>query len=387
MYGEGIPQNVIFIHTSSDVSIRMKTGTPYSHTMGQFRIRSKYKKKSVNLRKGAELDSRRAGQTSHIRKFRPSTFVSQPRDQIRPATSIRPSTSVTGPPFVSDVVSNPKLPEVGMVLGKCKLTKQIGKGSSCLVFTALHQTLRITVALKIFIPEKSSNVVGRFREQFRKEAQLLARLSNPYVVRVLDFEDGELPYVILEYVDGQSMLELIRKRGTIDPLEACHLISCVAQGLEAAHKQEIIHRDIKPENILIANDGAAKLSDLGIARIQSGLQEGNDNTARGSLCGTPAYVAPEQAISPEKSDALSDVYSLGATFYHAVTGNFPYQAKTVREMVAQHITGVLTPAHHRCKNVPQNISTVIELMMKKNPNERCGLKELRSKLASILSSR
>ena len=265
------------------------------------------------------------------------------------------------------------------------MTKQIGKGSSCLVFTALHQALQITVAVKVFLPENNSDI-GLFREQFKTEARLLARLNNQNIVRVLDFEESSLPYVILEYVDGQSMLALIKEKGAIEVKEACRIISCVADGLETAHKNGIIHRDIKPENILLSKDGQAKLADLGIARITSGIGGTKNKVKRGMLYGTPAYVAPEQALDPEKSDHLSDVYSLGATFYHAVIGRYPFEAKTVEKMVSKHIAEPLTAPHLLRDDVPKNVSEIIEGMMKKNPKDRCGLQEVQSKLHAILSS-
>ena len=358
--------------------------------MGQFRLRSKYKKKNIDtdVRNESGL-SASASRGKQLSRFRPKSFVMQPRDQtgagsIRAIGQLSADTVIKRRPETKKNEQT-KLPEVGTVLGKCKLTKQIGKGSSCLVFTALHQALQITVAIKVFLPEKNSNI-DRFREQFKTEAQLLARLNNQYIVRVLDFEESALPYVILEYVDGHSMLELIKERGAMDLMEACRIIACVADGLETAHKKGIIHRDIKPENILIGKDDQVKLADLGIARITSGMHGSKSKVERGILYGTPAYVAPEQALNPETSDHLSDVYSLGATFFHAVTGRYPFQAKTVREMVSKHISEPLVPPCTMRRELPESISELIQIMMRKNPKERYELSEVKNKLHAILSS-
>ena len=352
--------------------------------MGQFRLRKKYRKRDLvpGASDTAETELKSSDQSSNLIRFRPKSFVMQPRDQTS-ATLIKSSSVLKAATVVKKKEKEPTLPQVGSVLGKCKLTKQIGKGSSCLVFTALHQALQITVAIKVFLPEKNSDI-ERFREQFKTEAQLLARLNNPYIVRVLDFEESALPYVILEYINGCSMLDLIRDRGTIDTKEACRIISCTADGLETAHKNGIVHRDIKPENILIGKEGQVKLADLGIARITSGIQGKNSKIERGILYGTPAYVAPEQALDPETADHLADIYSLGATFFHAVTGRYPFEAKTVREMISKHISEPFVPPHLTKKDVPERISKIIECMMKKNPKERYELQDVKNELNDIL---
>jgi len=323
-------------------------------------------------------------------KFRPSTFVSKPREQL--AENIKIS-KVEYSPIINDSIivnirDKPLLPKVGTVLGKCKLKKRIGKGSSCLVFTALHQTLLIVVAVKVFIPDKGGNMdsLNRFRQQFKIEAQMLAKLNNPHIVRVLDFEDSQLPYIILEYIDGDSLLDLIKKNGPLSPEEACRIIYSVAEGLETAHDNGIIHRDLKPENILMSKDGGVKLADLGIARITSGFQGEIGKKERGILCGTPAYVAPEQALDSESADARSDMYSLGATFYHIITGKYPFEANSIEEMVSKHISEPLTPPNQVRKDISKQISETIEIMMNKDPRKRFEIQELKSILKSFLPS-
>ena len=353
--------------------------------MSQFRIRKKFRKKELaeNVASSSKSTLSQSESDKKLRRFRPKSFVMKPRNQTE-TTIIKPVGIFKAATVIKKREEKPKLPEVGSVLGKCKLTKQIGKGSSCLVFTALHQALQITVAIKVFLPGKNSDI-NRFRDQFKTEAQLLARLNNHNIVRVLDFEESALPYVILEFVDGSSMLEVIKERGAIDPMEASRIIACVADGLETAHNKGIIHRDIKPENILIGKDRQVKLADLGIARMASGIQGGANKIERGILYGTPAYVAPEQALNPETSDHFSDIYSLGATFYHSVTGRYPFEAKTVREMVSKHISEPLTPPHLVRKDLPESISRLIEIMMKKNPKERYGIQKIKSEIQDILS--
>jgi len=357
--------------------------------MGQFRIRKKYRKEDPALQESG-LDEKE-GATSVLQtgskpqKFKAKSFVMKPRNQIVQTTAknikkLDEKEILTRAPIL------PSLPKVGSVLGKCKLTRQIGKGSSCIVFTALHQALQITVAIKVFIPQEKSDIV-KFRNQFKSEAQLLARLNNPHIVRVLDFEESTVPYVILEYVEGESLLDLIKDRGAIDPLEACKIILCVAEGLETAHNNGIIHRDIKPENILIGTSGQVKLADLGLARITSGFSDLADDNDRGILCGTPAYVAPEQALDPQSSQFSSDIYSLGATLFHAVTGRYPFEAKSVEEMISKHISEPLVPLHQMRKDLPLSLPNLVEGMMKKHSRERFSLQEVKNKLQKIVAEK
>ena len=226
--------------------------------MGQFRLRKKFRKGS-----DPSEDSTAGIQPSDPGddfSFRPKTFVSQPRDQLvdeegdQTAVEYNPELNES---IIVKVHGKPKLPKVGSVLGKCKLIKQIGKGSSCLVFTALHQALQIDVAIKVFLPDESGGQTSlkRFRDQFKVEAQTLAKLNNVNIVRVLDFEDTTLPYMILEYVDGFSLMALIKRKGALEAVEASSMMVAVCEGLGAAHKNGVIHRDIKPENILVNKEG------------------------------------------------------------------------------------------------------------------------------------
>ncbi len=353
--------------------------------MGQFRLRKKYRPKQAAAKsEEAEVpDSDEAPPA-----FRPKPLAAVDRNQIR--KDFDPSKIKNYNPFSSDTIiaqwhGTPELPKEGAILGKCKLLERIGKGSSCIVFKALHRTLEVNVAVKIFLPDKRHNI-AKFRQQFRSEAQLLAKLSNPYIVRVLDFENRGLPYIIMEYVDGISMIDLINNSGAIEPIEACRIIACVADGLETAHRHKIIHRDIKPENILIGKDKQVKLADLGIAALKSGFQEESTKGKRNVLCGTPAYVAPEQALEPESASFASDVYSLGATFYHTLVGQYPFEANTVEEMIYKHISEPLVPPCKIRKEIPKSISNIVEIMMDKDPQKRFDIRKVKRVLRSMVPS-
>ena len=272
---------------------------------------------------------------------------------------------------LEEELSKRGIPGVGMPLGKCYLEDLIGQGSSCVVFKGFHQTLNIAVAIKIFLPHNNLEI-DVIRDRFVAEAQTLAKLNHPYIVRVLDFEPGPPPYMVLEYVNGPSLEDIINKEGDIPYQRASYYIYRAAVGLIVAHRSGIIHRDIKPANILITKNDEAKLTDLGMAYIISSVtsEEGGIPMTSKIVHGTPAYIAPEQALNPSEGDVRSDIYSLGATYFHAVTGRFPFQAKSVNDMIMKHLNEPLIPPHKIKSEIPIDISNCIQKMMAKKPGDR-----------------
>lgn len=357
--------------------------------MSQFRLRKKFRKDDGGDADEVTSSGIHGAEDAEANPFRPKTFVNHPRDQVAGVTT--ESTRIefdhkSQETLIVKVHGKPKLPVVGATLGKCKLNKQIGKGSSCLVFIALHQGLQIDVAVKVFLPDEKAGTSSakRFREQFKAEAQTLAKLDNPNIVRVLDFEDAALPYMILEYVDGLSLMARLKKIGVFDPEAAARIIIAVCFGLETAHKGGVIHRDIKPENILIRKDNVVKLADLGIAKLTSNLHGAEQQTQRGILCGTPAYVAPEQALNANAANEQSDVYSLGATFYHIVTGRYPFDANTIEEMISKHITQPVVPPRDIRPLVHPEMSSLIVGMMHKDSRQRPSVTTVRRTMEDYL---
>ena len=264
----------------------------------------------------------------------------------------------------------PNQPRVGMKLGKYLLTECIGEGSSGLVFRALHPTLQVPVAVKVLHPAAN----GDDRQSYRKlkaEAQFLARLNHRYIVRVFDFEpSGEFPFLILEYVNGPSLAELILQSGRVQPSRAIRILSQLAEALAAAHALGIVHRDIKPANVLLTRAGECKLADLGLALVQTppagiDLQSG-PVTAR---AGTVLYVAPELAENGTASEQ-SDMYSLGATLYHALTGFPPFVGSTIREILVQHSSMPPLPPRTLVPDLSQELESLVLRMLAKNPHHR-----------------
>lgn len=253
-------------------------------------------------------------------------------------------------------------PAVGNTYGKCLLLQRLGRGSTGAVFKARHQTLNTHVAVKILMV----NGDAELRQQLRLEAQLLAQLNHPHIVRVWDFDDHpRRPFLVLEYVEGQTLAEVLRETGRLPAGRAIQIAGQIADGLAAAHRIGIVHRDVKPRNILLAPEGNAKLADLGLATCI----DPHRRMACGGMVGTVAYVAPEQAMGATV-DHRADVYSVGGTFYQMVTGELPFTGTTSADVLRQHSQEPLVPPHHRVPTLPERVSTVIGKMMAKRPEER-----------------
>ncbi len=254
-------------------------------------------------------------------------------------------------------------PAIGETLGKCVLQAKLGTGSTGIVYRAYHRSLGIPVAVKVLrLPQDcDSETVAAIRERLRAEAQLLAQINHPYIVRVWDFDDEHIfPYAVLELVDGPSLAELIQQSGRITVERTLALALQVAEALQVAYELGVVHRDVKPGNILVTREGKAKLADLGLARSR----DANTSTA-----GTIAYMPPEQANSGE-IDLRSDIYALGATMFHAVTGRLPFPGKTLQEVLYKHAHQPLDPLAQLVPGLPSGFTELINGMMAKNPNDR-----------------
>ena len=271
----------------------------------------------------------------------------------------------------AEEISEEGIPDVGTRLGKCLLTEIIGKGTSCVVFKGSHQTLDIPVAIKVFLPQQGVQL-DVIRGQFVAEAKALAKLNHPYIVRVLDFDPGPPPYIILEFVEGSTLEELIEKYECISHQRAAYYVYRAAVGLVVAHKAGIIHRDIKPANIIITSNDESKLTDLGMAYVATSVSSSgvNLNIKSNAIYGTPAYIAPEQILNPNTGDVRSDIYSLGATFFHAITGRYPFEAKSINDVIMKHLHEPLTPPHEINSEIPVDISLCIQKMMEKKLEDR-----------------
>jgi predicted Ser/Thr protein kinase len=260
----------------------------------------------------------------------------------------------------------------GSIIGKCEVLEPIGRGGMGAVFRCRHRTLQIDVALKIMsfsaaTEEERNGLVQRF---FR-EAHAAARIRHENVVSVLDVDtqDG-LHYMVMELVDGSSVKKLL-EGGPLDPREAARLTRDTARALAAAHALGIVHRDVKPENILLTKDRRVKISDFGIASVNQETEsdEGPKLTQTGQVVGTPHYMSPEQ-VNGDAVDGRADIYSLGATFYHLLTGTFPYRGTSAFQVCMKHVMEALERPKSRHPGVPDPLDELCVQMMAKKPGDR-----------------
>ena len=258
----------------------------------------------------------------------------------------------------------------GTILGKYLLLERIGQGAVGLVFRAHHQNLDVPVAIKI-LKLCATNSKNDVQDELRREARLLAQINHPNVVRVWDYEDSHTPpFLVLEYVAGLSLDELVKQTGLLQTPHAIKIMLQVCQGLKAALQVGIIHRDIKPANILIARDSSVKVADLGLGIVQNSDRynlETANNVAIGPA-GTIAFMSPEQAKS-EPVDHRSDIYSLGVTFYYILTGKLPFTG-SVAQVLMKHVKETPEPPHQIVNGLDERVSMMILKMMAKAPCDR-----------------
>src|SRR6478609_4691615 len=254
---------------------------------------------------------------------------------------------------------------IGTVLsGRYKLEAKLGSGGMSTVYLANDGTLDRDVAVKVMHREMSEQPDQL--ERFRQEARAVAKLSHPNVVAVIDAgEDGGHPYIVFEYVEGETLKQRIARVGALDVQEALAYTIEVARGLTVAHARQMVHRDIKPQNILIDPDGRAKLTDFGISR----QLEGDGLTATGRVLGTTDYVAPEQAMG-RGVDPRSDIYSLGVVLYEMLIGDVPFHADSQVGVAMKHVNEELPDVQRRRPEVSSAVALVVERATAKDPAER-----------------
>ncbi|MGX4598757.1 Stk1 family PASTA domain-containing Ser/Thr kinase [Faecalimicrobium sp. JNUCC 81] len=252
------------------------------------------------------------------------------------------------------------------VLGnRYEIIRKIGDGGMAFVYEAKDRLLNRTVAVKVLRPEFVDD--EEFLGKFKREAEAVASLSHPNIVNVYDVgEDGKVHYIVMEFIDGQNLKEIIKNEGTLDEYTALDITKQIAMALSAAHKKGIIHRDIKPHNILISNEGRiVKVADFGIAKAVSN----STMTNIGSIIGSVHYFSPEQAKGKFVSNN-ADLYSLGIVLYEMLIGKVPFRGDSPISIALQHINEEIEFTPDEKVNIPQSVRTIIKKLTEKSSSDR-----------------
>jgi serine/threonine-protein kinase len=248
--------------------------------------------------------------------------------------------------------------------GRYRLEARIGAGGMSTVYRALDETLQRQVAVKLMNHEVTS--VSDQLERFRREARAVAQLSHPHIVGVIDAsEDENRPYIVFEYIEGETLKDRIRRQGRLPINEAVAYAIEIARALGAAHARHIVHRDVKPQNVLIDEEGSAKVTDFGIARTldEEGL------TADGRVLGTTDYVSPEQALGQHVT-GQSDLYSLGIVLYEMLTGEVPFRGENQVAVAMKHVREELPDVQRKRPEVSAALASVVDTATAKRQEDR-----------------
>jgi tRNA A-37 threonylcarbamoyl transferase component Bud32 len=297
----------------------------------------------------------------------PAAVTATPRATTAPDLGLEPQEMQTGTIRIAAF----HLPEPGARMGKCELLAEIGRGASSVVYRAHHTTLNLEVVVKVLMHPDSEGAHHVLLTT--NEAHLLARLNHPNILRLFDFADGGLfPHLVMELVDGPSLAALIARNQRLEPALALPLICQAIAGLGYAHDQVgLVHCDLKPTNILLTSDYQVKIADFGLAKSR-GTPTAFDQTLKlGTIAGTPAYIAPEQVEGGRAAaDHRSDIYALGATMYHAITGRLPFIDDDPVQLMVRRLSEAPVPPHLVHPKVDRRISQLIMSMMARDPANR-----------------
>jgi serine/threonine-protein kinase len=253
-------------------------------------------------------------------------------------------------------------------IGEFRILRRLGEGGMGSVYLAYHEELGQQVAIKVLGDHLACNQT--LVDRFYREAKSGALLNHPNIVRTMivgqDRATGK-HYLVLEYVDGPSGHALLAQQGRLSVGDAVHITLDIARALEHAHSRNVVHRDIKPDNILITRSGVSKLSDLGLAKR---TDEASHLTAARQGFGTTHYMPYEQAINAKKADGRSDIYALGATLYHFVTGQVPFPGENHLDVVEKKERGEFPPASSLRPEVPRELDAILAKMLARDPRNR-----------------
>jgi serine/threonine protein kinase len=253
----------------------------------------------------------------------------------------------------------------GTRLGDYEILAELGGGGMGRVYRARDLTLERIVALKTLAPQFRKDEV--LVQRFLKEARAAARLNHPNIVQIYDFgKEGDTYYLAMEYVEGQSLAAML-KGGPFSENEAITVTRYTCLALSVAHAEGLVHRDIKPDNLMLTNKGQLKLVDLGVAKR---VDEDQSLTQTGQALGTPHYISPEQIRAAKNIDGRADIYSLGATLYHLVTGRTPFRGSSSAMVMSMHLYQPFDDPRSVRPDLSEGLGHVLRKMMAKEPEGR-----------------
>lgn len=253
---------------------------------------------------------------------------------------------------------------IGRKLGQYEITALVGQGGMATVYLANQPSLERNVAIKVLPPHPGMN--QQFIQRFELEAKTVGRLQHPHILPLFDYgSEGDILYLVMGYLEGGSLSDLI-DRGAVDPKQVEKILRELASAVDYAHRQGVIHRDIKPGNVLIDAEGHTILTDFGIVKMAT--QEGSGLTGT-NIVGTPAYMAPEQAQGMEV-DERADIYALGTVIFELLTGQQPYQADTVMQVLVKQINDPVPSLLEVRPDLSESLDDVMQKVLAKNPDDR-----------------
>ncbi len=257
----------------------------------------------------------------------------------------------------------------GFFLGKYKLLGHIGTGGMSSVYLAQHMRMGDKRAIKVL--PKSRVRDATYLARFQLEAKAIASLNHPNIVLAYDIDnEDDVHYIVMEYVDGVDLQQLVKRDGPVDFSTAADMIAQAARGLHHAHSKGVIHRDVKPANLLIDKREACRLLDMGLALVGSGDDESLTVANNENVLGTADYLAPEQALNSHQVDHRADIYGLGCTLYFLLTGKPPFSDGTLAQRIAKHQSEMPTPIRQFRPDCPGELEGICVKMIQKDPRYR-----------------
>jgi serine/threonine protein kinase len=254
----------------------------------------------------------------------------------------------------------------GFEIGKYRILERLGIGGMSLVYLCEDPIMARRVAVKVLPNARAQDV--EYLKRFKREARVAGALDDPHIVRTFDVDhDGKVNFMVMEYVDGSLLFDIVQRFGPMDVTRAAHYIRQASLGLQHAHEAGMVHRDIKPSNLILERGGTLKILDMGLAR--NFMDESEEVLTRGVL-GTPDYLAPEQSLDSHNVDIRADLYSLGCTFYYLLTGSPPFPEGTVAQKLLWHQTRPPTPVRSFRPEVPEGLAAIVHRLLAKDRTQR-----------------